>query len=230
MVYDFEEDTTLPIARSLAETRPWLQPVRNDIGRGPAHALRAGFRAAASGPAIVVMADLSDDLSQIPEMLELYRTGYRIVCPSRYMCGGRQEGGGWLKSTMSRTAGLSLRWLAGFPTHDATNNFRLYDAALINELGIESRRGFEFALELTAKAFARGVPITEIPTTWRDRAAGASNFRILQWLPHYLHWYFFALRAGCLQRLKRLSPLSPAAVLHTIRRSSGERGRGEGLR
>ena len=56
-------------------------------------------------------------------------------------------GGPWLKRLLSRAAGLSLYWLAGLPTHDATNNFRLYDAALVNELGIDSVGGFEVALE-----------------------------------------------------------------------------------
>jgi len=204
VVYDFDGDTTVPVARRLAETRDWLQLVRNDLGRGPANAIRAGFQAAATGPAVVVMADLSDDLTQIDAMLECYEAGFRVVCPSRYMRGGRQVGGGLIKSLMSRTAGVSLCWLAGFPTHDATNNFRLYDAELVNELGIESQKGFEIALELTAKAFARGAAITEIPTTWRDRTSGQSNFRILHWLPLYLRWYFFALRAGLKRRAQRL--------------------------
>jgi hypothetical protein len=112
------------------------------------------------------------------------------------MRGGRQLGGPWLKGLMSRTAGLSLYWLGRFPTHDATNNFRLYDAELVRRLGIEATRGFEIALELTAKAFADGVPIAESPATWRDRTAGASNFRILDSLPSYLRWYWFALCAG----------------------------------
>lgn len=227
-VYDFDEDTTLPVARSLAATRPWLQLVRNDIGPGPANALRAGFRAARSGPAVVVMADLSDDLTQIPQMLRLYNDGFRIVCPSRYMRGGRQEGGGRLKATMSRAAGLSLRWIAGFPTHDATNNFRLYDASLVNALGIESKRGFEIALELTARAFARGVAITEIPTTWRDRSAGVSKFRILQWLPHYLRWYLFALRTGCARRFQIRAFLSRAK--HAANGTSPDRRRERGDR
>lgn len=196
MVYDFDEDSTLPVARSLAETRPWIIPTRNTLGRGPAHALRAGFAAVESGPALVVMADLSDDLSIVAEMRRRYAAGDRIVCASRYMRGGRQVGGPWLKGLMSRTAGLSLWWLAGFPTHDATNNFRLYDARLVNELGIESTRGFELALELTAKAFARGERISEVPTTWTGRTAGESRFRVIEWLPCYLRWYWYALRAG----------------------------------
>jgi dolichol-phosphate mannosyltransferase len=150
------------------------------------------------GPALVVMADLSDDLSIVKRMLTLYRRGYRIVCASRYMRGGRQLGGPPLKRFLSRAAGLSLRALTRFPTHDATNNFRLYDAALVNELGIESTGGFELALELTAKAFRRGVKIAEVPTTWRDRTAGESQFQLFKWLPRYLFWYGYALlpRAG----------------------------------
>ncbi len=196
VVYDFDEDRTLPVARELARTRPWIVPVRNTIGRGPANALRAGFAAAGCGPALVVMADLSDDLADAAEMRRRYRAGDRVVCASRYMRGGRQTGGPWLKKLMSRAAGLSLRWLARFPTHDATNNFRLYDAALVNEMGIESKRGFEIALELTAKAFARGERISELPTTWTDRSAGISRFRPLQWLPGYLRWYWYAIQAG----------------------------------
>lgn len=196
MVYDFDADTTVPVGRELARTRPWLELLRNDLGRGPANAIRAGFAAVDSGPAIVVMSDLSDDLGAVPEMLRLYRSGYRVVCPSRYMRGGRQIGGPWLKGLMSRTAGLSLYWLGRFPTHDATNNFRMYDAALVRELKIEATRGFEIALELTGKAFARGVPIAETPATWRDRTAGTSNFRILESLPNYLRWYWYAFSAG----------------------------------
>jgi len=67
---------------------------------------------------------------------------------------------------------------------------------LVNELGIESERGFEIALELTAKAFARREPITEIPTTWRDRTSGEAGFRLFRWLPMYLKWYLFAMKAG----------------------------------
>lgn len=192
-IYDFDQDTTVPVARELGRTRPWLRLLRNDRGPGVINALKVGFRELDSGPALVMMADLSDDLPVVERMLELYRAGARVVCASRYMKGGRQIGGPLLKGLLARLAGLSLRLLVRFPTHDATNNFRLYDAALVRELGIESEAGFELALELTAKAFRRGEPIAELPSTWRDRTAGASRFRLLSWLPHYLRWYRYAL-------------------------------------
>jgi glycosyltransferase involved in cell wall biosynthesis len=195
VVYDFDEDNTIPVVRERQSTRPSLHLLRNNLGRGVVFAIRAGFDAVENGPVLVVMADLSDDLSIVPQMLEKYAAGNRIVCASRYMRGGRQEGGPLLKRWLSRIAGLSLHWLVGFPTHDATNNFRLYDAALIRELGIETEAGFDLALELTAKAFRRGEPIAEVPTHWKDRVAGASRFRLWKWLPAYLRWYRHALGA-----------------------------------
>jgi glycosyltransferase involved in cell wall biosynthesis len=203
-VYDFDGDTTLPVAREMAATRPWLRLVRNE-GRGVVGALRTGFRAVGSGPAVVVMADLSDDLRDVPRMLELYRAGARVVCPSRYCPGGRQVGGPRLKKAFSRLAGVSLALAVRFPTRDATNNFRLYDAALVNELGIESAGGFEVALELTAKAFRHGARIAEVPTAWRDRVAGESRFRFRKWLPKYAYWYGYALLAGVERRLGLLA-------------------------
>jgi dolichol-phosphate mannosyltransferase len=142
------------------------------------------------------MGDLSDDLSIVDAMLERYERGYKIVCASRYMKGGRQIGGPLVKRTLSRWAGLSLYYLAGLPTHDVTNNFKLYDKALLDEIPIESLGGFELAMELTVKAFKKGYSICEVPAVWQDRTAGASRFKLWKWLPHYLRWYLYALSAS----------------------------------
>jgi dolichol-phosphate mannosyltransferase len=37
--------------------------------------------------------------------------------------------------------------------------------------------------------------MAEVPTTWRDRSAGASRFDLRAWLPKYLRWYVHALPA-----------------------------------
>jgi hypothetical protein len=173
---------------------PWVELVRNDLGRGVLNAIRAGIAAATADVVIITMADLSDDLAVVPRMVELIRgRGYDIVCASRYMRGGRQIGGPWLKGLMSRAAGLSLYWLGGLPVHDATNAFRAYRRELLASIPIESTGGFEYSLELTAKAHSRGARIAEVPSTWRDRTAGESRFKLRAWLPKYLKWYRYAL-------------------------------------
>ena len=193
MVYDFDGDTTLPVARELARDRPFLTLVRNEIGPGVINALKTAVQVCRTGPVAVVMADLSDDLAILPRMLELYRAGYDVVCPSRYMPGGRQIGGPRFKKFLSWLAGCSAYWLRGVPTHDITNNFRLYSGEMLKGMTIESTGGFEFALEVTAKAFLSGRSITEVPCCWRDRTAGQSRFRLFRWLPRYLRWYWTLL-------------------------------------
>jgi glycosyltransferase involved in cell wall biosynthesis len=194
VVYDFDEDDTVPAVRLLAPQYPGVELVKNTIGRGVLNAVRAGIAAATADVVIITMADLSDDLAVVPRMVSLIRNGgYDIVCASRYMRGGSQIGGPRIKKFLSRTAGVSLYWLAGLPTHDATNAFRAYRREVLEQTPIESRGGFEYSLEITAKAYAAGRKITEVPATWRDRSAGTSRFKLRAWLPHYLRWYWFTL-------------------------------------
>lgn len=193
VVYDFDEDTTVPVVRALQASMPKVVLHKNDVARGALGAIRAGFRRARAPYVVVTMADLSDDPADIEPMLALAQTGVDVVAASRYMRGGRQVGGPFLKRTLSRLAGLSLHWVAGVPTHDSTNNFKLYSRRLLDAVTVESTAGFELALELTVKAHLLGMGIAELPTTWRDRTAGASRFKLLQWLPQYLRWYRLAM-------------------------------------
>lgn len=139
------------------------------------------------------MADLSDPPSVINAMVEKAQSeNADIVCGSRYMKGGSQIGGGFIKTLMSRTAGLTLHFLAGIATHDATNSFKLYRKSFLEKMQIESQGGFELGLELVVKGHLKGYKICEVPTVWTDRVAGESNFKIIEWLPSYLKWYFLA--------------------------------------
>jgi glycosyltransferase involved in cell wall biosynthesis len=199
VVYDFEADTTVPVIARLAAEIPGLRGLRNDLGRGVLNAMKAGIVATTAPYVLVSMADGSDEPGVVDPMMTLARDGADIVAASRYMRGGHQLGGPLLKRLMSRTAGLTLHWFAGVPTHDPTSNFKLYSRRFLEATTIESTAGFELALELTVKATLAGCRVAEVPTTWRDRTSGQSNFKLRKWLPHYLHWYGVAFRG----RLRR---------------------------
>jgi dolichol-phosphate mannosyltransferase len=198
VVYDFEEDTTLPVVRELQKSNPNIALVRNPV-RGVLSAMKTGLKWPPGGAVLVSMADLSDDHSAIDSMYALYKQGYDVVAPSRYMRGGGENSKDRLKASLSRLAGVSLRWVGGVPTHDATNNFKLYSKRLIDAVEIESTGGFEVALELTVKAHLKGFKIAELPTTWTDRVAGKSNFKLMKWLPSYLRWYGQAMKGRVLR-------------------------------
>jgi glycosyltransferase involved in cell wall biosynthesis len=193
LVYDFPEDTTLPAVAAIQPPCGSVRLVHNTLGRGVLNALKAGFKASRGDVVVVMMADRSDEPQVVAAMAELVRGGADVVAGSRYVRGGRQEGGPLVKRTLSRLAGMSLHYLAGLPVHDATNNFRAYSRRVIEEIPIEGEASFAVALELTLKAHWRGWRLAEVPTTWRDRTAGASRFHLWAWLPHYLRWYLRAL-------------------------------------
>jgi len=189
IVYDFDGDTTVPVIARLGGEIPQVRGLRNDLGPGVLNAMKAGIAGTSSPYVLISMADGSDDPNGVDGMVQLARDGADVVAASRYMKGGRQIGGPFLKRLMSRVAGLTLHWFARVPTHDPTNNFKLYSRRFLDATTIESTAGFELALELTVKATLARRSIAEVPTTWRDRTAGQSNFKLRKWLPHYLHWY-----------------------------------------
>jgi len=200
IVYDFDEDDTLPVARDLMAGGAPLRLLHN-TGRGVLLALISGLRAPISGPVLVSMADLSDDMAVIPSMLEAYVRGADVVVASRYVAGGQHIGGPWLKGQLSRWGGRSLKWLAGFPVSDATNSFRMYDAEFLRSIEFESSGGFEIGFEITVKAWMAGRTIAEIPCTWRDRVAGQSRFDLKKWLPLYARLWARAFGFGLRHRL-----------------------------
>ena len=203
VVYDFDEDTTVPVVARLAGEIPGLRGLRNELGRGVLNAMKAGIAATDAPYVLISMADGSDEPHIVDSMVALARSGADVVAASRYMRGGGQIGGPLIKRLMSRAAGLTLHWFAGVPTHDPTNNFKLYRRTFLDSTAIESSAGFELALELTVKATLAGRPVAEVPTVWRDRTAGKSNFKLRRWLPHYLRWYAVAFRGRLTRRTRR---------------------------
>ncbi len=188
VIYDFDEDNTIEPAKNLN-----VNLVKNKYGRGVLNAIKTGLESVQTEFAIVTMADLSDPAYVMNNMIDsAIKNNADIVCGSRYMLGGGQVGGPLIKKLMSMWAGLSLHYLAGLPVHDATNSFKLYRKSFLDSVTIESTGGFELGLELLVKAYKNGNKITEVPTIWHDRTAGKSNFKLIEWLPKYLKWYFKA--------------------------------------
>jgi len=200
VVYDFDEDPTVPVIARLSSELASVRGLRNDLGRGVLNAMKSGIAAAHGDYILITMSDGSDEPHIVDAMVAKAQAGADVVAASRYMRGGHQIGGPRLKRLMSRTAGLTLHWFAGVPTHDPTNNFKLYSRRFLDTVTIDSTAGFELALELTVKATLDGRRIDEVPTTWRDRTAGESNFKLRKWLPHYLDWYRRAFVGRWLRR------------------------------
>jgi glycosyltransferase involved in cell wall biosynthesis len=188
IVVDTPDDTTIPAIDRYTAAKAPVRVVLNDLGRGPANAIRYGIHQAQAPVVVVTMADGCDDPRQIDELTRLVERGVVVAAASRYMPGGQQVGGPVLKRLLSKNAGRTLYWFARIGTRDATNSFKAYNREFVESVGISSRDGFEIGLELTAKARRLRLPVAEIPTIWLDRPAGVSNFKLATWITKYLRW------------------------------------------
>lgn len=189
IVYDFDEDATLPVIARIRTKYSFPIFLIKNTARGVCNAIRTGLSQAQGDYLLVTMADMSDDYGVLPQMVAEARKGFDIVCGSRYMKGGKTHGGPFLKQNLSRWAGISLHFFSGIPTHDITNSYKMYKKSFLKDMVIESDGGFEIGMEITVKAFLKGLKITEIPTQWWDRITGQSRFQLLRWIPKYLRWY-----------------------------------------
>ncbi|MBF0166172.1 MAG: glycosyltransferase family 2 protein [Alphaproteobacteria bacterium] len=197
--YDFEEDNTLPAIASLPQDMLDLVLVRNHE-RGPHAAVRAGFAASTAGAVLVYMADDDYNIGLIDRMMQEFRNGADIVAASRFMPGGHMEGGPFFKALLARAATFSIYHFGRAPIHDATNAFKLFSRRVLDEIDIESRRGFTFGIELMVKASRMGWKVVELPAQWFERTDKPSRFNISAWMGDYLHWYLYAFATFWLRK------------------------------
>lgn len=198
IIYDFDADDTVPVVKKIQNKNRSVKLIKNIFGRGLINAVKSGFSKARGEVLVVMPADLADNPSTVVKMFKKIEEGFDIVCATRYAKGGKKIGGGIVKTTLSRIAGLLTPVMLGIPTTDIANGFKMYRKKVIDDIKIKSSGGWEFSVELIVKANQKGYMIGEVPTIWLDREHGKSKFKLLKWLPYYLKWYLL----GIFYRLK----------------------------
>src|SRR5262245_57097635 len=71
IVYDFDEDPTVPVIERLATELPSVRGLRNDLGRGVLNAMKAGIAASRSPYVLITMSDGSDEPTIVDSMVGL---------------------------------------------------------------------------------------------------------------------------------------------------------------
>ena len=74
IVYDFDQDNTIPAVKEFIESGLDMKLVKNPAG-GVVNAIKTGLREAGEDYLLVTMADLSDDYSVVDDMCRLMSEG-----------------------------------------------------------------------------------------------------------------------------------------------------------
>jgi glycosyltransferase involved in cell wall biosynthesis len=140
---------------------------------------------------VVVMSDSCDDAKTIDCMYkEIPSHQIDIVCGSRYGKGGKKIGGPPLQNILSWLLNNSL-YVFGFPTHDATNAFKLYNTKFLKHILPKSpSTGVEFSFELSLLAKKQCAKWKDVATIWTGRTKGESKVRLFARGPKYLQLLF----------------------------------------
>ncbi len=203
IVYDTDNDNSLPEARRLTKKYKNVKVIKNNLGPGVVNATLKGFKESIGEYLVMMAVDRTDDPCTINSMYEKIQQGYDVICPTRYSKGGKVFGKLSIKSLLSRLSGITTPYLLGIPTSDLTYSYKLFRKNILNEIKVESRGGFEFAEELVIKCFLKGYKICEVPTVWTDRSYGKSKFMLYKWLPKYIYWYVYGIAGRILNALQR---------------------------
>ena len=170
-------------------------------GRGAHGAVLTGFAASTAPFAVVLPADDDYNAGILDAMVAQGRkpaatsSAPAASCPAAAWSAAPGSRRCWCAPAISRSI-ISRR----LPTRDASNGFRLFSRRVMDEIAIESDRGFCYSIELLVKCHRLGWRIGEVPAQWYERTHGTSRFQVIKWLPAYLRWYFYAFATTYLRR------------------------------
>ncbi len=179
VVDDASPDGTGAVADALAACDPAVHVLhragKDGLGRayldGFAWGLERGYD---------VLVEMDADGSHPPEQLGrlLERLAKAdVVIGSRYVPGGAVLDWPRRRLLLSRGGNVYTRLMLGLPVHDATAGYRAYRAeglARMDLADVESE-GYCFQVDLTRRAVAAGLRLSEVPITFVEREQGQSK-------------------------------------------------------
>lgn len=180
VVDDNSPDGTGVIADKLASENSSVAVLHRTEKAGLGKAYVAGFKCALEHGATRVVqmdCDFSHDPAALPSLLAEEGD---LVIGSRYVEGGSTPGWPFKRRLISRAGGLFIRIVTGIPIKDPTGGFKVWDAALLKKMDLDSiaSAGYSFQLEMNHRACKLGAKIIEHPITFADRTRGVSKITV----------------------------------------------------
>lgn len=194
IVNDNSSDKTGIIADSYSRKHKNIKVVHRGKGiNGMGAALKEGTKIAKGKYIVWVMADNSDDLNAIPKFVSKLKDNFDLVFGSRYIKGGSKGDLGAFKAMLSSGYSFAAGLIFGFKVHDITNAFRAFKKEIFNNIALESN-DFAISPEFAIKSHLKGHKLGEVPTTYKNRKAGQTKFRLIKMGAAYCRLFKYRFR------------------------------------
>jgi dolichol-phosphate mannosyltransferase len=186
VVDDASSDGTAAIVDRFAERNPRVRSLRSHFSNGFGFAVRAGLEAFEGDAVAIVMADGSDDPSDLVLYHELLEEGYDCAFGSRFVPGATITDYPRVKLVINRVVNWGIRFLFRHRYDDTTNAFKAYRREVIEGVSPLLSNHFNLTVELPLKAIVRGYSYAVLPTSWRGRSGGVSKLDLREMGSRYL--------------------------------------------
>jgi len=176
IVDDCSDDYTFREAFILQTKHSCVRALHKGLPRGIGTAIKHGLKQARGKMGVVVMGDLVDPITAIPDFRrKILEEGYHLALLSRYLAPEDS-------ATIPTSYKFYQFWyrflckvLVGVEVRDITYAFRAFDTEWVRSLRLESN-GFEISPEITLKTWLKRGRICEIKGRQGRRIAGESKF------------------------------------------------------
>ena len=169
VVDDGSSDATLEVLRKARVEFPHLRAIRLRANTGQTAAMDAGFRNARGAVVVTMDADLQNNPSDIPKLLELTET-WDVVCGVRV---ARRDN--FVRRVSSRIANWVRNKLSGENIRDTGCSLKAYRREHL--LRLKLFKGMHRFLPTLLKM--EGCTVTEVPVDHRPRLLGEAKYGVL---------------------------------------------------
>jgi dolichol-phosphate mannosyltransferase len=186
VVNDNSTDGSGDVLAALAARYGTLRIVDRSPPHGYGLAVREGLDACRGSAIAIVMADGSDDPSDLIRYYNKLNEGYDCVFGSRFISGSRVIDYPIHKLILNRLANTFIQVLFRQQFNDFTNAFKIYRREVIAGVQPLLSHHFNLTVELPLKAIIRGYDFATLPISWQNRKYGVSKLRIREMGSRYL--------------------------------------------
>lgn len=192
VVYDTDNDTTIPVVEELKKLFPNIRLIKNK-GERLIGAIQTGIGVATAETVGIWLSYHVDPYGLLNDMYELIiNEGCDLVSGNRFSRGKSTFRGSLVKKLLSRLGNYVYRDIIGIPLGDVTTSMKIYKKSLLNRYPIETGNngGWAISTEYVVKAAMEGNKFGEIEFMPKNTNLihGLSNFKIYRQLSEYLKW------------------------------------------
>ena len=191
LIEDFSTDNTFNKALEISNNNKNFIVLKNSQ-KGLGGAISFGIKKARGEFICVMMADFSDDITDLKKYYNLIKEkNLDAVFGSRFINGSKINNYPKKKLILNRIFNFLVKILFLNNYNDYTNAFKIYKAEVLKNFLPLVSESFNIFLEMPLKVISRNYKFEVIPISWEGRKKGKAKFDIKELRSKYLFTLFY---------------------------------------